>query len=170
VYLLGDAPDLRDLQSRFEPRPCRSASFAVMCSLDLQMGTEGLRQTGRTPLPQILWSRERGLMTESTKRERTKMASPTIDARGSGNSGGTIPLLRIVKTTRMERFSWLVMGVIVLATGVIFLTDKTQRGSIVESVLLWVLVLSGLKMTIIGAVGRYPLPRWFNALVPNRPE
>ena len=57
------------------------------------------------------------------------MCSSTIDAHGSTNSGGKIPLLRIVKTTRMERFSWLVMGVIVLATGVIFLTDQTQRSS-----------------------------------------
>ena len=57
------------------------------------------------------------------------MCSATIDAHGSANSGGKIPLLRIVKTTRMERFSWLVMGVIVLATGVIFLTDQTQRSS-----------------------------------------
>jgi predicted tellurium resistance membrane protein TerC len=67
----------------------------------------------------------------------------------------------------MERFSWLVVGVIVLATGVMFLTDKTQRGSTVEAALLWVLVLSGIKMTIIGALGLYPLPRWLNFLVPN---
>ena len=67
----------------------------------------------------------------------------------------------------MERFSWLVMGVIVLATGVIFLTDQTQRSSTVELVLLWILVLSGIKMTILGAVGRHPLPRWLNVLVPN---
>jgi hypothetical protein len=98
------------------------------------------------------------------------MYSSTIDAHGSVNSGGMVPLLRIVKTTRMERFSWLLMGVIVLATGVIFLTDKTQRSSTVEAVLLWVLVLSGIKMTIIGAVGRYPLPRWFNVLVPIAPK
>jgi uncharacterized membrane protein HdeD (DUF308 family) len=98
------------------------------------------------------------------------MCSSTIDAHGSANSGGKIPLLRIVKTTRMERFSWLVMGVIVLATGVIFLTDPTQRSSTVELVLLWILVLSGIKMTILGAVGRYPLPRWLNVLVPNPPK
>ena len=98
------------------------------------------------------------------------MCSSTIDAHGSANSGGKIPLLRIVKMTRMERFSWLVMGVIVLATGVIFLTDPTQRSSTVELVLLWILVLSGIKMTILGAVGRYPLPRWLNVLVPNPPK
>ena len=55
------------------------------------------------------------------------MCSSTTDAHGSASSGGKIPLLRIVKKTRMERFSWLVMGVIVLATGLIFLTDQTQR-------------------------------------------
>lgn len=93
------------------------------------------------------------------------MCSSTIDAHGSANSGGKIPLLRIVKTTRMERFSWLVMGVIVLATGVISLTDQTQRSSTAGLVLLWILVLSGIKMTILGAVGRHPLPRWLNVLV-----
>ena len=98
------------------------------------------------------------------------MCSATIDAHGSANSGGKIPLLRIVKTTRMERFSWLVMGVIVLATGVIFLTDQTQRSSTAGLVLLWILVLSGIKMTILGAVGRHPLPRWLNVLVPNPPK
>ena len=98
------------------------------------------------------------------------MCSSTIDAHGLLTRGGKIPLLRIVKTTRMERFSWLVMGVIVLATGVIFLTDQTQRSSTVELVLLWILVLSGIKMTILGAVGRYPLPRWLNVLVPNPPK
>jgi uncharacterized membrane protein HdeD (DUF308 family) len=70
----------------------------------------------------------------------------------------------------MERFSWLVMGVTVLATGVIFLLDDAQRSSTVELVLSWILVLSGIKMTILGAVGRYPLPRWLNALVPNPPK
>jgi uncharacterized membrane protein HdeD (DUF308 family) len=98
------------------------------------------------------------------------MCSATLDAHGSANSAWKIPLLRVVKTTRMERFSWLVMGVIVLATGVIFLTDQTQRSSTVELVLLWILVLSGIKMTILGAVGRYPLPRWLNVLVPNPPK
>ena len=98
------------------------------------------------------------------------MCSSTIDAHGSANSGGKVPLLRIVKATRMERFGWLVMGVIVLATGVIFLTDQTQRSSTVELVLLWILVLSGIKMTILGAVGRYPLPRWLNVLVPIPPK
>jgi uncharacterized membrane protein HdeD (DUF308 family) len=98
------------------------------------------------------------------------MCSATLDAHGSAKSGGKIPLLRVVKTTRMERFSWLVMGVIVLATGVIFLTDQTQRSSTVELVLLWILVLSGIKMTILGVVGRYPLPRWLNVLVPNPPK
>ena len=98
------------------------------------------------------------------------MCSATLDAHGSANSGGKIPLLRVVKTTRMERFSWLVMGVIVLATGVIFLTDQPQRSSTAGLVLLWILVLSGIKMTILGAVGRYPLPRWLNVLVPNPPK
>ena len=98
------------------------------------------------------------------------MCSATLDAHGSANSGGKIPLLRVVKTTRMERFSWLVMGVIMLATGVIFLTDQTQRSSTAGLVLLWILVLSGIKMTILGAVGRYPLPRWLNVLVPNPPK
>ena len=98
------------------------------------------------------------------------MCSSTTDAHGSASSGGKIPLLRIVKKTRMERFSWLVMGVIVLATGVIFLTDQTQRSSTVELVLLWILDLSGIKMTILGAVGRYPLPRWLNVLGPIPPK
>ncbi|QCH24025.1 hypothetical protein [Mycobacteroides salmoniphilum] len=80
------------------------------------------------------------------------------------------PAFRIVKTTPMERFSWLIMGVIVLATGVLFLMDKTERVSTIELVLLWVLVLAGIKMTIIAAFGRYPLPRWLNFLAANPPK
>jgi len=80
------------------------------------------------------------------------------------------PAFRIVKTTPMERFSWLVMGVIVLATGVLFLTDKTERESVVELVLLWVLVLAGIKMIVIASFGRYPLPRWLNFLAANTPK
>jgi len=100
----------------------------------------------------------------------TTMYSTTIDGHGNSYSDGKDPLLRVVRTTPMERFSWLVTGVIMLATGVILLTDKTERSSTVELVLLWTLVLSGIKLTILGAVGRYPLPRWLNVLVPNPPK
>jgi hypothetical protein len=41
----------------------------------------------------------------------------------------------------MERLRWLVMGVIVLATGVIFLTGGANPTSTVEMLLLWSLVL-----------------------------
>jgi hypothetical protein len=69
------------------------------------------------------------------------MRSSILDARGFANPGGKNPLLRIVKTIPMERLRWLVMGVIVLATGVIFLTDEANRTSAVEMLLLWSLVL-----------------------------
>lgn len=97
------------------------------------------------------------------------MHSSTTGALGT-NPDGTTPAFRIVKTTPMERFSWLVMGVLVLATGIVFLTDQTHTISTVELVLSWVLVLTGIKMTVIATVGRYPLPRIFNFLVPNPPR
>ena len=68
------------------------------------------------------------------------MQMSTIDAHGIANPSGKVPLLRIVKTIPMERLRWLVMCVIVLATGVIFLTDEANRTSTVE-MLLWSLVL-----------------------------
>jgi uncharacterized membrane protein HdeD (DUF308 family) len=97
------------------------------------------------------------------------MHSSTTGALGT-NADGKTPAIRIVKTTPMERFSWLVMGVIVLVTGVIFLTDQTHPISTVELVLSWVLVLTGIKMTVIATAGRYPLPRMFNFLAPNPPR
>jgi uncharacterized membrane protein HdeD (DUF308 family) len=104
-----------------------------------------------------------------TNREGATMNSSTPDVHGQARVGGRAPFLRIVKTTRMERFSWLVMGAIVLVTGVFFLADRTGRSSTVELVLSWILVASGIKMTILATAGRYPLPRWFNALVPHPP-
>lgn len=95
------------------------------------------------------------------------MYAQIVDSLG-GNPGDKPPLLRVVRTTRMERFSWLVMGLIVLVTGLVFLQDKTGHKSALELVLLWVLVLSGIKLTVLGIIGRYPLPRWLDFLYESR--
>ena len=125
---------------------------------------------GRTPLLPILGSREGDVITDSARREGDDDVLLNTRCSWQRELGWEDSVTSGRETTRMERFSWLVMGVIVLATGVIFLTDQTQRSSTVELVLLWILVLSGIKMTILGAVGRYPLPRWLNVRVPNPPK
>lgn len=81
------------------------------------------------------------VVKESLLAKGSTMRSSTMDARGSANPGAKAPLLRIVKTIPMERLRWLVMGVIVLATGVIFLTGEVNRTLAVEMLLLWSLVL-----------------------------
>jgi hypothetical protein len=125
---------------------------------------------GRTPLLPILGSREGDVITDSARREgdddvlRNTRCSwqrelgweDSVTSDRENDSYGTVQLA--------------CDGCDSLATGVIFLTDQTQRSSTVELVLLWILVLSGIKMTILGAVGRYPLPRWLNVLVPNPPK
>jgi hypothetical protein len=69
------------------------------------------------------------------------MHMSTIDTHGINNSGGKVPLLRIVKSIPMERLRWLMMVVIVLATVVLFLTYDANRTTIVELLLLFSLVL-----------------------------
>ena len=41
----------------------------------------------------------------------------------------------------MDRLRWLLMGVVVVATGVVFLTYGANRTSMVEMLLLWSLAL-----------------------------
>ena len=60
------------------------------------------------------------------------MRLSTIDAHGIANPRGKVPLPRIVKAIPMERLRLLMMGVVVLATGVILLTGGTNRTSTVE--------------------------------------
>ena len=69
------------------------------------------------------------------------MHRSAIDAHGIANPSEKVPLLRIVKTTPIERVRWLLTGVVVVATGVIFLTAGANRTSMVEVLLLWSLVL-----------------------------
>jgi hypothetical protein len=69
------------------------------------------------------------------------MRWPTIDAHGIASPSGKDPLLRIVKTISVQRLRWLAMGMIVLATALIFLTDEAHRASSVELLLMWSLVL-----------------------------
>ncbi len=69
------------------------------------------------------------------------MHRSAIDAHGIANPSEKVPLLRIVKTIPMERLRWLLMGVVVVATGVIFLMYGANRTSMVEMLLLWSLVL-----------------------------
>ncbi|ADG98818.1 hypothetical protein Srot_2373 [Segniliparus rotundus DSM 44985] len=73
------------------------------------------------------------------------------------------PLLRIVRITPVERFSWLICSALMLLTGAVFLPGEISVG---KQVLLWVLVVAGIKMTVISAFGSYPLPRWL-AIPPN---
>ena len=69
------------------------------------------------------------------------MHRSAVDAHGTANPSEKVPLLRIMKTIPMERLRWLLMGVAVVATGVIFLTYGANRTSMVEMLLLWSLVL-----------------------------
>jgi hypothetical protein len=80
------------------------------------------------------------LTTIATARGPTMHLS-TIDADGIADPSGKVPLVRIVKTITVERLRWLLMGVVVVATGVIFLTHGANRTSMVELLLLWSLVL-----------------------------
>ena len=69
------------------------------------------------------------------------MHRSAIDAHGIANPSEKVRLLRIVKTIPMERLRWLLMGVVVVATGVVFVMYGANRTSMVEMLLLWSLVL-----------------------------
>jgi hypothetical protein len=69
------------------------------------------------------------------------MHRSVIDSHGFANPSEKAPLRRIVKTSPMERLRWLLMGVVVVATGVVFVTYGANRTSMVEMLLLWSLVL-----------------------------
>jgi hypothetical protein len=85
--------------------------------------------------------REGDVVNESPLARGSTMHMSTIDAYGIASPSEKVPLVRIVKAIPMERLRWLVMGVIVLATGVIFLTGGANPTSTVEMLLLWSLVL-----------------------------
>jgi hypothetical protein len=94
-----------------------------------------------TPLLPILGLREGDVVNESLLARGLTMHMSTIDARGIANPSGKDPLLRIVETKSIDRLRWLAMGVIVVATALLFLTDDTHRTSNVELLLIWSLVL-----------------------------
>jgi hypothetical protein len=94
-----------------------------------------------TPLLPILGLREGDGVNESLLARGLTMHMSTIDAHRIANLRGKDRLRRIVNTKSIDGLRWLAMGVIVLATASLFLTDDTHRTSIVELLLMWSLVL-----------------------------